>query len=162
MKIKTSLYSKLFLGFLVLSLTACQTPPDDKTPGWTSESGEVRPGPKTGKAVLALLKKAHQASSQGSLSDAESHLERALRIEPQNPTLWLYMAKLRLFAAKSKEAINLAKKALALSTKGNSLSHSEKNRLQADSWLVIAHAYQKMGEFEKAQQAQDKAKSLSD
>lgn len=145
---------------LILSLTACQAP-KDKTPGWTSESGEVRPGPKTGKAVLALLKKARLSSKKGSLSEAESHLERALRIEPQNPALWLYMAKLRLFAEKPKEAINLAKKALALSSRGRKLTRSSRESLQADCWLVIAHAYQKMGNIEKAQNAQDKAKSLS-
>lgn len=159
MKIKTTLVRVLTLTF-ILSLTACQAP-IDKTPGWTSESGEVRPGPKTGKAVLALLKKARQASKKGAFRSAESHLERALRIEPQNPTLWLYMAKLRLFAAKSQEAINLAKKALALSSRESNLTRSERARLQADSWLVIAHAQQKMGNFRQAQQAQDKAKSLS-
>jgi|GEM_PF-1212326 len=159
MKIKTKLVRVLSLS-LILSITACQAP-IDKTPGWTSESGEVRPGPKTGKAVLALLKKARQESKKGAFSSAESHLERALRIEPQNPTLWLYMAKLRLFAAKSQEAINLAKKALALSSRENNLTRTERSRLQADSWLVIAHAYQKMGNLKQAQQAQDKAKSLS-
>lgn len=148
----------LFLVFLI-SLAACQAP-KDKSQGWTSADGQVRPGPKTGKAVLALLSKARQSSKAGSLSSAESHLERALRIEPQNPTLWLYMAKLRLYAAKSAEAINLAKKALALSARGGSASHKERNSLQADSWRVIAHAYLKMNNPEKAKKAQDKAKSL--
>jgi tetratricopeptide (TPR) repeat protein len=154
---------KLIIIFIVLSisLVACQAP-KDKTQGWTSASGEVRPGPKTGKAVLALLSKARQASTKGSLSTAESHLERALRIEPHNPSLWLYMAKLRLFAAKSKEAINLAKKALALSSRGGTASRKNRRSLQADCWQVIAHAQQKMGNLTKAQKAQDKAKSLSD
>ena len=160
MKNHPTLYFRVLTLSLILSLTACQAPVD-KTPGWTSESGEVRPGPKTDKVVLALLKKARLASKKGNLSSAESQLERALRIEPQNPTLWLYMAKLRLFAAKSQEAINLAKKALALSSRGNTLSRSERARLQADCWLVIAHAHQKMGDLQQAQQAQDKAKSLS-
>ena len=71
------------------------------------------------------------------------------------------MAKLRLFAEKSKEAINLAKKALALSSRGRSLTRSSRESLQADCWLVIAHAYQKIGNLVKAQHAQDKAKSLS-
>lgn len=155
-------FKRLVLHFLLftiaLALVACQTP-TDKTPGWTSTSGEVRPGPKTGKAVLALLSKSRQASKKGDLSTAESHLERALRIEPRNPTLWLYMAKLRLYAAKSKEAISLAKKALALSS---SLATRDSRRsLQADSWRVIAHAYQKMGNLEKAQAAQKKAELLS-
>lgn len=154
--LRTYLAHILLISF-VLVLTACQAP-KDKTTGWSSDSGEVRPGPKTGKVVLALLRKSRQSSKNGDLSTAESHLERALRIEPQNPTLWLYMAKLRLFAAKSVEAINFAKKALALSSRGG----DKQNSLQADCWQVIAHAHQKMADFEKAQKAQDKAKALMD
>jgi len=149
---------RFLLLIITLALVACQTP-TDKTSGWTSASGEVRPGPETGKAVLALLSKSRQASKKGELSTAESHLERALRIEPRNPTLWLYMAKLRLYAAKSKEAISLAKKALALSS---SLPTRDSRRsLQADCWRVIAHSHQKMGNLKQAQIAQDKAESLS-
>ena len=110
---------------------------------------------------MALLKKARQASKNGALNTAESYLERALRIEPQNPTLWLYMAKLRLYAAKSKEAINLAKKALALSSHGRFDGKISRESLRADCWRVIAHANQKMGNFKKAQIASEKAKSLS-
>ena len=153
--------SRLLFFTIVLTLVACQAP-KDKTSGWTSESGEVRPGPKTGKAVLALLSKARQASKKGALSSAESHLERALRIEPQNPTLWLYMAKLRLYAEKPKEAINLAKKALTLSSNMTITRHLSRSALQADCWRVVAHAYQKLGKHQKAQKAQDKANSLSD
>lgn len=160
MKITKLFFIRILLISFAVSLTACQAP-KDKTPGWTSASGEVRPGPKTGKAVLALLGKARQESTKGSLSTAESYLERALRIEPQNPTLWLYMAKLRLYADKSKEAINLAKKAMALSSRGGKASRASRRSLQADCWRVIAHAHQKMGNIRKAQKAQDKANSLS-
>lgn len=151
---------RLSLLFLTLSLIACQAP-IDKPSGWSSKSGEVRPGPKTGKAVLALLSKARQASRKGSLSSAESHLERALRIEPQNPTLWLYLAKLRLFSEKFKEAINLAKKSLALSSRGGTATESDKRSLQADCWRVIANSYVKLKNEEKAKSAQSKADSLS-
>ena len=160
-KLKHVIIHFLLLTF-ILSLIACQAPKKDKPSGWTSDSGEVRPGPKTGKAVLALLSKARQASKKGALSIAESYIERALRIEPQNPSLWLYMAKLRLYAAKSKEAISLAKKALALSSRGGKASRAERYSLQADCWRVIAHAQQKMGNLEKARKAQNKADSLTD
>lgn len=151
---------RALLFSLTISLIACQAP-KDKTTGWTSASGEVRPGPDTGKAVIALLNKARQASKKGSLSTAESHLERALRIEPQNPTLWLYMAKLRLYAEKPQEAINLAKKALALSSHDSSVSKTAGRSLQADSWRVIAHAQSKLNNPKAAQKAQDMANSLN-
>jgi tetratricopeptide (TPR) repeat protein len=147
----------LLLFLTVISLIGCQTSVD-KTSGWTSKTGEIRPGPKTAKAVLALLSKARQASKKGAFTKAESHLERALRIEPRNPSLWLYMAKLRLYAGKSQEAINLAKKALALSSSDGLTS---RRSLQIDSWRVIAHAFKKAGNLKQAQNAQDKASSLS-
>ncbi len=155
------LFTRFFIVILLVTLAACQTP-IDKSTGWTSESGEVRPGPKTAKAVLSLLKKARQASKKGAFSTAESYLERALRIEPHNPTLWLYMAKLRLFAEKPKEAIHLAKKVLALSSRKRKLSQSEQHIIQSESWRILAHAYQKLGNSKRAKIAQNKAKALSD
>jgi tetratricopeptide (TPR) repeat protein len=140
------------------TITSCQAP-KEKEAGWSSVSGEVRPGPKTGKAVLALLSKARQASTSGQLATAESHLERALRIEPRNPTLWLYMAKLRLFGEKYTEAINLSKKALALST--GAPSEVNINELRSDCWRVIAHSYQKLGDIEQAKMAEEKASNSS-
>lgn len=143
---------------IALSITACQAPKEQEA-GWTSVSGEVRPGPKTGKAVLALLSKARQASTSGQLTTAESHLERALRIEPRNPTLWLYMAKLRLFGEKYLEAINLSKKALALSS--GAPSEVNIKELRSDCWRVIAHSYQKLGDVEQAKLAEENAANSS-
>lgn len=155
-------YIKTFSTLMVLIpmffLAACQAP-KEKEPGWTSGSGEVRPGPKTGKAVLALLAKAREASKRGELMTAESQLERALRIEPRNPTLWLYMAKLRFYNNKFNEAINLSKKALALSSGAS--SDVNPDTLRADCWRVIAHSYEKQGNHEQAKIAEDKADSLS-
>lgn len=148
----------ILFSLFVISLTACQAPQQKET-GWTSATGEVRPGPKTGKAVLALLAKAREASKRGELMTAESQLERALRIEPRNPTLWLYMAKLRYFSNKFNEAINLAKKALALSSGAS--SGVNPNTLRADCWRVIAHSYMKLGDSRQAKIAEDKADSIS-
>ncbi len=148
---------KFTLTLLLLSMAACQVAPE-KQPGWSSGSGEVRPGPKTTKAVIALLAKARQASTRSHFSTAETYLERALQIEPRNPALWLYMAKLRLYVNKPNDALNLAKKALALSS--TNPRSRERNRLQADCWRVAAHAYQQMSKLRKARQAQQKASDL--
>ena len=159
MKIIPQLFRIILISIIVLALNACQAPPKEQESGWTSGSGEVRPGPKTGKAVLALLAKAREASKRGELMTAESQLERALRIEPRNPTLWLYMAKLRYFNNKFTEAINLAKKALALSS--GTPSEVNPNTLRADCWRVISHSYMKQGDIRQAKIAEDKAISLS-
>ena len=158
MKILSNLFRIILISVVVFSLNACQAP-KEKEPGWTSGSGQVRPGPKTGKAVLALLAKAREASKRGELATAESQLERALRIEPRNPTLWLYMAKLRFFSNKYNEAINLAKKSLALSSGAS--SEVNPNALRADCWRVIAHSYMKLGDVQQAKIAEDKADSIS-
>lgn len=163
---QTILIRNLIIIATVVNLSACQAPQESPS-GWSSDSGEVRPGPTTSKAVLSLLSQARLASKQGSFSTAESHLERALRIEPRNPSLWLYMAKLRLYNEKNQEAISLAKKALVLSTKSKpssffSAADDEQLSLQADSWRVIAHAYQKLGNIIEAKRAQEKSRELTD
>jgi hypothetical protein len=45
MKITKLFFIRILLISFAIFLTACQAP-KDKTPGWTSASGEVRPGPK--------------------------------------------------------------------------------------------------------------------
>ena len=150
---------KFTLVLILFGLAGCQMAPE-KQPGWSSGAGEVRPGPKTTKAVIALLAKARQASTRSHFSTAETYLERALQIEPRNPTLWLYMAKLRLYVNKPDDALNLAKKALVLSS--SQPRNGERDRLQADCWRVTAHAYQQMKQPLKARQAQEKARQLLD
>lgn len=142
----------LILVLFGVLLNACSTRPEKPVQTWSSESGEVRPAPETSKAVVALLGKANRASQQGELNTAESYLDRALRIEPRNANLWLYMAKLRLHQQRPQQAIQFARKSLAL-------DKSDK-ALRVDCWRVIAHAQQQLGNMEEALQAQNKAREI--
>ncbi|UCE88290.1 MAG: hypothetical protein JSW10_07955 [Pseudomonadota bacterium] len=140
-------------------LAGCAAPPDKpEREGFEPDGGEatgkesIRPGTDTGPAVLALLDEARGAAKAGNLNTAQLQLERALRIEPDNPVLWHYMAKLRLHESRWKEARSLA-------AKSNTLAGADK-RLQADNWRIIAHARQGMGDERGARDAQATARAL--
>ena len=141
----------VFISFL----SACGTlaTRDDRYVVETEDGkAKVRPQAGTSKAVLALLSKARQAAMDGELTRSEAFLERALRIEPRNPVLWHYMAKLRLHQGRLKQAAGLA-------AKSNSLDRNDKT-LQADNWRIIAHARHQQGDIEGAKRAQEKVDAL--
>ncbi len=112
----------------------------------------VAPDKNTSSAVISLLEKARDATTQGDYQRAEVLLERTVRIEPRNASLWHYLAKLRLHQARFSEAIGLAQKS-------NNLARSN-NHLKADNWRIIAHSKYQLGDVSGAQAAQAKAKNL--
>jgi hypothetical protein len=83
-------------------------------------------------AAHALLAQAQTQQSEGDAMGAASTLERAVRIEPRNPTLWTELARLRLATGEAPQAESLARKAVALSS-GNPRAASEAWRVVADS-----------------------------
>lgn len=148
----------IVIGVATVVLTACSItpkPPADVTDSIIPADEQIRPDASTSAAIKRLIENARQASKQGQMSRAESFLERAIRIEPKNPFLWHYLAKLHLYQGHYQRAEGLASKSSSLMQK------SDKNRLLADNWRVIAHARQFQGDTVGAQQAQEKASSLS-
>jgi tetratricopeptide (TPR) repeat protein len=113
----------------------------------------VAPDKNTSSAVISLLEKARDATQQGDYQRAEVLLERTVRIEPRNASLWHYLAKLRLQQTRYNEAIGLAQKS-------NNLARSN-DHLKADNWRIIAHAKYQMGDVNGAQDAQAKARTLA-
>jgi len=69
---------------------------------------------KLGPAAQALVNQARSQIARGELPGASGTLDRALRIEPQNPLLWIEVARLRLTESDPKQAENCARKALLL------------------------------------------------
>jgi len=112
----------------------------------------VAPDKNTSSAVISLLEKARDATTQGDYQRAEVLLERTVRIEPRNASLWHYLAKLRLHQTRYTEAIGLAQKS-------NNLARSNEH-LKADNWRIIAHSKYQLGDAVGAQAAQAKAKNL--
>ncbi len=142
----------IFAGLFLL-FAACSSTPPKPSAGFEVGKGEavgeqILPDSRTSKTVLALLDNARNAAKSGQLHNAESQLERALRIEPRNAVLWHYMAKLRLHQDRISEAAGLAAKSNSLAGKNRSL--------QADNWRIIAHARHRQGDAGGASRAQDK------
>ena len=67
-----------------------------------------------GAASQSLVNQAHSQMSHGDLTAAATTLDRALHIEPQNPLLWIELARLRLTEKDGKQAESCARKALSL------------------------------------------------
>ncbi len=69
-----------------------------------------------GAASLSLVSQAHKQSQSGDLGGAATTLERALRIEPNNPLLWIELGQVRLSENDGDQADSMGRKAVALAT----------------------------------------------
>jgi predicted Zn-dependent protease len=141
----------LCCGLLPIACTTTH-PPALEIPGEPADK-IIYPAPETSPAVVKLLNQARTATQQGQLQRAEALLERTVRIEPRNPTLWHYLAKLRLHQGRLQEAMGLAAKSNALA--GNN------RKLKADNWRIIAHARYQKGDVYGAKEAQAKADAIT-
>jgi len=83
-------------------------------------------------ATQSLVTQAHLQVSQGELPAASSTLDRALRIEPSNPLLWIELGRLRLTESDARLAEGCARKALALAG-GDRLTQARAEQLLADA-----------------------------
>ncbi len=97
------------------------------------------------KAVIALLDRAQTDNDAGQREAAGASLERALRIEPRNPWLWLALAQVRLAQGQYAQAITLARKS-------NSFA-GHQHRVQAENWQVIGKARVAQGDSAGAEEA---------
>jgi hypothetical protein len=83
-------------------------------------------------AVGSLVMAANENSQGGNLDSAVSSIERAIRIEPRNATLYYKLAVLRLKQSKPRLAEDLARKAALLAVTDTAL--------KKHSWLLVANA----------------------
>jgi len=67
-----------------------------------------------GPAAASLVQRAHTQMAARDLAGASTTLDRALHIEPQNPLLWIEVARLRLAEGDGRQSESCARKALAL------------------------------------------------
>jgi len=102
--------------------------------------------------VSALVSASNKNSKSGDLDSAAAAIERAIRIEPRNATLFYKLALLRLKQSKPRLAEDLAKKSALLA--------STDNTLKKHCWLLIAHAREVQKDFAGAKEAREKAGSF--
>lgn len=103
-------------------------------------------------AVVALMNTAAQQRQAGDSAKAAATLERALRIESDNATLWHSLAQVRLQQQRWAQAEQIA-------LKSNRLAGRDKV-LQAANWRLIATARDGAGESEGSRAAQQRAAQL--
>ncbi len=104
-------------------------------------------------ASRALVNQAQAQRQRGDLPGATVSLERALRIEPGNPLLWIEMGRLRMDQQNYPQAENMGRKALSMSVGDD--------RTQSAAWQLVGDSLKARGKNPQAQAAYDKSKALS-
>jgi tetratricopeptide (TPR) repeat protein len=115
-----------------------------------------RPPPKQfrlGPAATALVAQAHSQANSGNFGQAAATVERALRIEPDNPLLWIELGRVRMGEGNASQADGMGHKALALAT-GDP-------QAQASAWRLIAEALRFRGRNQEAAEADQRAGAVA-
>ncbi len=128
------------------------SPPPPPSPSELTPFEPIQPTVPLSPVVGALVSAANQNSKAGDLDSAAASIERAIRIEPRNATLFYKLALLRLQQSKPRLAEDLAKKSALLA--------STDNTLKKHCWLLIAHAREIQQDFAGAKEARAKADSF--
>jgi predicted Zn-dependent protease len=106
-----------------------------------------------GPAASALVAQAHAQQTGGDYGQAAATLERALRIEPDNPLVWVELGRVHLGASDAAQADAMGHKALALATGDPSA--------QSSAWQLIADSLRARGRNGEAAQADQRAAGLA-
>lgn len=104
-------------------------------------------------AVVALLDSADKYVKSKQLDKAGAALERALRIEPRNASIWHDLAQIRLHQGRYEQAESLA-------TKSNNLA-SDNRMLQSRNWKLISTSRRATGNIAGAEEAEAQVSQLS-
>jgi tetratricopeptide (TPR) repeat protein len=179
MRTRTHMHTRLLTAVITAtSLSACALRgplPPGAPPSGPSPSGTAQPAPPTpeqpspapperpaapaarqfhlGPAASALVTQAHTQAGGGDYGQAAATLERALRIEPDNPLLWIELGRVRLGENNAAQADAMGRKALALAT-GDAGA-------QAAAWRLIADSLRALGRNPEAAEAEGRAGSLA-
>jgi tetratricopeptide (TPR) repeat protein len=111
--------------------------PSSPSPGSPSQGSPtpVPPPPRQNSlspATLSLVTQARSLLAHGEFDGASSTLDRALRIEPNNPLLWIELGRLRLAERDPHQAEGCGRKALALAS-GDPGTQKQAGMLLADA-----------------------------
>jgi hypothetical protein len=146
------------------SPTGSVTTPNPAAPATVAPEPTPAPPPATappaatrqfhlGAAATALVAQAHRQAAGADPQLAISSIERALRIEPDNPLLWIELGEIHESAGHFDQAGGIGHKALQLAT-GD--PHA-----QSASWHLIAESLKARNRNGEAAEAQRRADELS-
>ncbi len=125
-------------------------------PAPQAEAAPPAPPPKQfhlGAATSALAAQARAQAAHGELPQAQATIERALRIEPENPLLWIELGQLHQNAGEYAQADGMGHKALQLA--------SGDPRAMATAWRLIAESLRARGRNQEAAEAEGRANALA-
>lgn len=106
-----------------------------------------------GPAAIALADQAATQRAQGDLQGAAAQLERALRIEPRNPFLWLLLGQIHLEQSDTEQARQMARRARSLAS-GNPYVTGPAWRIAEAAWRAEGHTDQADQAARSAEQAE--------
>jgi tetratricopeptide (TPR) repeat protein len=95
------------------------------------------------------VKQARTQTASGNYANAAASIERALRIEPDNPLLWIELGKVRQAERNHAQAEAMARKALVLA-EGDT-------KAQSAAWKLIAESLRSRGRTQAAREADERA-----
>jgi predicted Zn-dependent protease len=133
-------------------------PPPGPAPGVPYEMPDkpvavpVPPVTSAGGAVVALLDQADSYHRSGDSNNEAAVVERALRIDPNNASLWNRLAAIRLDQGRPQQAEQLA-------LKSNALAGTDR-ALQARNWRLVARARWSQNDGAGARAAEKRAADL--
>ncbi|HUL80767.1 MAG TPA: tetratricopeptide repeat protein [Gammaproteobacteria bacterium] len=101
-------------GFVGPQAVAPEPTPPEPEPAQTAPATPSRPRSETAGATQSLLAQSRAARAAGSYAQASATIERALRIAPSDPRLWVELGEIQLASGDAAQAATLARKALTL------------------------------------------------
>jgi tetratricopeptide (TPR) repeat protein len=148
-KYKLRVHGVALLALIAL-LSSCAGTAEQRTTPRSVVTAPSPPATASEPAVVALLAAAERHAAQGQPDQAAASLERAIRIQPRDATLWHRLAKIKFAQGQFQQAQQLAAKSNALA--GND------RRLKAANWQLIAAARTKLGDTAGAARARQNIK----
>ncbi len=129
--------------------------PEPQTPVPAPPSAPSQPTKqfRLGAASSALVKQARGQSGKGDFAGATATVERALRIEPDNPLLWIELGQVHLNEGNAPQAESMGRKAVALAT-------GDPNA-QSASWRLVGDALRARGRTLDATEAYQRANTAT-
>ena len=109
-----------------------------------------RPAATLSPASRALVTQAETQRKKGDLPGASVTLDRAMRIEPNNPLLWIEMGRLRMDQRNYPQAESMGRKALAMSVGDDTT--------QSAAWELIGQSLRARGRNAEAEEALNKSR----
>ena len=106
-----------------------------------------------GAAAAALVDQARRQAANGEPQQAQATLERALRIEPESPLLWIMLGQAHESAGQYSLAGSMGHKALQLA--------SGDAHAQASAWRLIGDSLRARGRNSDANEAYSHADTLA-